>query len=464
MLQTHFSKEGMMNYMVMNYEEPWEINYQNNLFQYHKVPYFLQYELREINEVYSVYYRLIYRTTIQAVEGHLPFTLKRLMNMAASIIGVMETVEEYLLEQNGILWRTDCIFLEADTGKLQFCYCPVAGEDTGTIKEFLTEIIQLVDKKDEEAVLFILRFYDLITEPDCTLEVLQEFRKNQIEGKDQIEGMVQGFQKEQTENPAAGNHSLAEYNGDAQLEEKGGAGERIVRGMLILVAGINLILIFCLLLNILTYHYMRYLFISMGALIFFTIIYMHVTKEESPDEIMKEYFENREPEEWQKAENAFHHREKKDDNRKQKDTLNVTEKKIPDNTLQTGQWGETSVLSAVSMENKDKVIAEETQGHLYLESFEKGKYPPIYIGNKSVVLGCMAEGCNYILQDRGISRMHAKIMEKADGVYLLDLNSTNGTYLNGEIIKSGEDYKLEEGDMVAFAKSEFYVAVTSCDV
>ena len=49
-------------------------------------------------------------------------------------------------------------------------------------------------------------------------------------------------------------------------------------------------------------------------------------------------------------------------------------------------------------------------------------------------------------------------MKKPDGLYLLDLNSTNGTYLNGEIIESGRDYKLEEGDMVTFALTEFYVA------
>ena len=50
-------------------------------------------------------------------------------------------------------------------------------------------------------------------------------------------------------------------------------------------------------------------------------------------------------------------------------------------------------------------------------------------------------------------------MEKADGIYLLDLNSTNGTCLNGEPIEAGKDYKIEEGDLVAFAKCEYYVVL-----
>lgn len=54
--------------------------------------------------------------------------------------------------------------------------------------------------------------------------------------------------------------------------------------------------------------------------------------------------------------------------------------------------------------------------------------------------------------------MHAKLMHKEDGIYLLDLNSTNGTYINGELVDGGQDYKLEEGDLIAFAQSQFYVA------
>ena len=109
-------------------------------------------------------------------------------------------------------------------------------------------------------------------------------------------------------------------------------------------------------------------------------------------------------------------------------------------------------------EDKTAIVIEDYNEHLYLESIEKGKYEPIRIRKQSVVLGTMADSCNYTLMARGISRMHAKLMEKADGLYLLDLNSTNGTYLNGEMIESGQDYKLEEGDMVAFALSEFFVA------
>lgn len=219
------------------------------------------------------------------------------------------------------------------------------------------------------------------------------------------------------------------------FEEEQSMGLKIVKAFLVIIALINILLIVCLLFNILTYDYMRYLFITMGLLILATIIYMNVQKEESPDEMMQAYFKEQEKEEWKKQEQS---------NGRQESKIVI--------------YGETTVLSEEGKSFTKEIAVEKEKHRLYLEALEQGKYDPIHIHN-SVVLGCMEEGCNYILKDRGISRMHAKLMEKPDGFYLLDLNSTNGTYLNGQMLESGEDYKIEEGDHIAFAKSEFYAAV-----
>ncbi len=431
MFQIHFSKEGLANYMVVDCKEPWDTGYQSNLFQYHRVPYFLPFEMREVDSFFSVYYRLHYRTTVRSVEGHLPFTLNRLKNMVKSVIGVLETAEEYLLEPEGILWRTDSVFLEADTGKLQFCYCLADEGNMGNMKEFLTEIVQMVNKAEEAAVLLILQFYDLVTEPDCTMEALQGFRKKwlQEDGREELEEGGKEADETQSEKSYGKDRFLFPSVSDDSKKRK--IGEQIVKGMLVLTAGSNIILIMGLLLNLLTYDYMRFLFFTLGALILVTVIYMQMSKEESADEIMKEYFENQELKEESEMQETV-------------------------GGEQSPAWGETGILMD-SLPDREKIVKEK-KGRLYLEPMEQERYQPIHIKEKSIVLGSMAEGCDYRLQEKGVSRIHAKIMDKGDGIYLLDLNSTNGTYLNGEMIKCGQDYKLEEGDMVAFAKSEFYVA------
>lgn len=465
MSQVYFKKEGLVNYMVMPCEYELEENYQSCLLQYHQVPHFLPYEIRQMDRQQCVYYKLKYKTTLKSVLGHLKLTFDRLQNMAASIIGAMEMVEEYLLEQDGIVWSTDQIFLEADTGNLQFCYCPIPEREKGSLRDLLTELIQAVDKKEEKSILFILEFYNMVTEPDCSLEHLkgyvgkkntisEPFESSNLRGQDEQSDFESGFITGMEKNKK-------------EPEEKEPPAERIVRTMLIIAAIINIVLIASLLFDLLTYDCVRYLFISLGALIVLTIAYMNVSKEETPDEIMQAFFEDNEVGTVRKEEFLNEREEEKKEYFTNVEGLSQNQEK----TLESkgvckekemiATCGETSILTDGCEDEESKrntIFVENYDKHLYLESMEKGKYEPIYMDKKSVVLGTMPDSCNYTLKARGISRMHAKLMKKPDGLYLLDLNSTNGTYLNGEIIESGRDYKLEEGDMVTFALTEFYVA------
>lgn len=485
MSQICFKKEGMTNYMVMPCEYGLEEGYQSCLLKYHAVPYFLQYEVRELDGEQSLYYRLKYRTTLRSVLGHLQLNRIRLENMAASIVGVMEMAEEYLLEQDGIIWRTDRIFLEADTGKLHFCYCPVKEEEKGSIKDLLTEIIQAADKRDEKSILFILQFYNIVTEADCSLDDLKRFMKNNVveveadvlqaddlryqDESVNLQKQEERYKtnKEMDDNSAAEHSSIkVKRNNNKEFNDKDTMGERIVKILLIITAGINFILIASLIFNILTYDYTRYLLISMAVLIILTIVYMHLSKEESADEIMQAYFENSK-EEFMKEKDCPNdiREEKRAESSKKKEELKVMDRALPGIESSSLIGGETSVLIGENQkeetDTRNSIVVENCDKQLFLESMEKGRFAPIYINKNSVVLGTMEDSCNYTLAARGVSRMHAKLMKKEDGLYLLDLNSTNGTYLNGEMVESGQEYKLEEGDMVAFALSEFYVSSES---
>lgn len=57
-----------------------------------------------------------------------------------------------------------------------------------------------------------------------------------------------------------------------------------------------------------------------------------------------------------------------------------------------------------------------------------------------------------VLEDFTVSRMHARISKEADGMYLEDLNSTNGTCKNGLRLEPYEKRKLEAGDEIKIGK------------
>lgn len=57
--------------------------------------------------------------------------------------------------------------------------------------------------------------------------------------------------------------------------------------------------------------------------------------------------------------------------------------------------------------------------------------------------------CEIMLAERVVSREHATIERRADGYYLFDKQSKNGTYLNGEPVTNGR--RMQDGDEIQIA-------------
>ena len=54
-----------------------------------------------------------------------------------------------------------------------------------------------------------------------------------------------------------------------------------------------------------------------------------------------------------------------------------------------------------------------------------------------------------------VSRIHAKIRKREGEYYLTDLNSRNGTSVNGKILKGDEEYCLQDQDQIDFAQARY---------
>lgn len=54
-----------------------------------------------------------------------------------------------------------------------------------------------------------------------------------------------------------------------------------------------------------------------------------------------------------------------------------------------------------------------------------------------------------------ISRIHARIRQREGEYFLTDLNSRNGTSVNGRMLKEEEEYMLQNEDEVDFAQARY---------
>ena len=73
------------------------------------------------------------------------------------------------------------------------------------------------------------------------------------------------------------------------------------------------------------------------------------------------------------------------------------------------------------------------------------------------VLGSRQDCVDILLNDRSVSRMHAQIDEAQGKLFLYDLNSTNGTFVNGQRVIA-EEREIKEGDEIQIGNVRFVLA------
>jgi hypothetical protein len=73
------------------------------------------------------------------------------------------------------------------------------------------------------------------------------------------------------------------------------------------------------------------------------------------------------------------------------------------------------------------------------------------------IIGKSSKSCDFCIDSAVISRVHMRITEELDDFYIEDLNSTNGTFLNGEKLSPHEPKPITAGDKITMANIDFLV-------
>ena len=109
-----------------------------------------------------------------------------------------------------------------------------------------------------------------------------------------------------------------------------------------------------------------------------------------------------------------------------------------------------SVQKSITQENN---TAYAVKKKAFLHRIKDDEF--ILIAKTPFLIGKQAEAVNYcIMHNKSVSRVHASI-QKHNGSYILyDMNSVNGTYLNGERLKT-DPKMIKHGDRIQIANEAF---------
>lgn len=119
--------------------------------------------------------------------------------------------------------------------------------------------------------------------------------------------------------------------------------------------------------------------------------------------------------------------------------------------LCSGRYGDIDVTNIDDMENYKNRL------RLCVLKATDFYHKDIVVNKQSYIIGKKKEIVDYCIDEDGASRQHCKITVNETGVFLEDLNSTNGTMVNGIRIFPEQYIPLRVGDCITVAAVTFMV-------
>lgn len=93
----------------------------------------------------------------------------------------------------------------------------------------------------------------------------------------------------------------------------------------------------------------------------------------------------------------------------------------------------------------------------YLEYYVNGVMSRVKLNRPSTLIGRLSSQVDFAVSNPKVGKIHAEFLNQGGAIYVKDLNSKNGTYINrsGQRINSNIPYPLKDNDRISLADSEF---------
>ena len=330
---------------------------------------------------------------------------------------ILKGAEEYLLEKEGFLLSPEYIYRDLETDELFCLYLPGLEEEPDLGKERYRELADfLLDKtehKDEHAVNCVYQFYKMSKETYFSFEAFLSFLEKE-------ELLFQAEKKRREERKSV--MEMESHNGGREMVEEDYSRKLHVyeekeiesdsKGIrwlpVIMMAGIG----FCLLALYLFVPYLRYfaLYLLLPGICFIVVAVVLGGKN------VYGIYQNKKETDWILP------------------AEEVTVEEYFDDVL----------------DNETVYFEDELCYHL---KWKEGHFSKeFYLKEFPVTVGKMKGSVGLCIEDASISRLHACFKEQGKEIVLQDLDSTNGTYVNGKRLAPGEVTVIRRSDEIQFGK------------
>ena len=454
-MRAEYKRDMNHNYLILYGED--EINtdsYQVRMLVGNVIPSLLKCRIQGMDGRFLVYFDITSKQALSVLYEEKKMGVEDLRLIFGGFVKAMEDAAEYLMNPGQFIISPEYIYTDIEKQEIYFCMMPGYEKDIKEQFQFLTEyILPKIDHQDQDAVILGYGVYKRAMEDSFHLEhIKEELYKTQGQ---------QGTTTTKAEQMKTESEQRQESE-DFNLEEEGfweneeinqefvRDGEKSKRLSLPQKTGV-IVLAAILLCGIAATTLMGYLpYLETGTILGIIIVlvacvmlFVYVSKiKKKPGALRQGREEERDKpkgitgkvptDQTDQSQNTI------------KSVVKSTNKPVVKSSQLHADYGETVVLSAGAV-----------SGPASLVSKEPGELATIYINEDLTVIGKLETACDAVISLPTVSRIHAKIRKKEDAYYLTDMNSRNGTAVNGRLLLPDEEYRLEPEDEVDFAQARY---------
>ena len=482
-MYAEYKRDVSHNYLILREEE--KVNtasYQVRMLTGNVIPSILKCRLQGLDGNLLFYYDITSRQSLASFYEQRKFHRKDLHMLFGGFIRVMEEMAEFLMNTDQLLLCPEYIFLDIEKREVKFCCLPDYHHPIQEQFRELTEyLLPRLDHEDPQAVSMGYGVYRKAMETGFQLEHIKEaiYQNREVTGKNDNKDSAQKQGQKPPENNLDGADNFGEkiqekadvsHLLETDVENKTSKRKKDKKkeesdfqkssnewtGALLCVFTAAVLIILLIL------RYLGYLpgipaeAIFGGAIILLALaafLSWTAEKKKQKKQMSAEWRKKVKRELDDTYESSSEKRRKERNSEDLYEADSVQEKmpewgdgkyKMPEQTGETENYGETVVLSA-----------GQTEGPASLVSREPGELATIYLDRDLMVIGKMENAADAVISLPTVSRIQAKIRKVDEEYYLSDLNSRNGTSVNGRLLKTGEEYQLQDEDQVEFAQARY---------
>lgn len=418
MFQVKYYKDYQHNYLIIKCKEEKGIgSYQRKMITSNTIKGLLICQERHINGDTLLYYEITSKQSLESIYASKSVNLEVLQDFFLQLKLVYDILQKYLLNESSLVLSPEYIYRDMESGDFFFLYYPE--EENNTFIHLMDFFAEKVSEEDTEAVETVYKIADLIHKEQFVIdEVLEWFQDySNVSGQPPV---MQKNMPEYEETYTDSEEDMYEKN-----REENTSGKRNLSKWTLFPAILGVVMAGSLLYFMYGYNLteMGKILLVIGWCIVIFLLgiailgYWAGNREkmdiEMPEEKAKEF-----PGEIMNYERTFRN-------------------------TKAAECGNTVYIPWI----------DNCENRLY--GVDKGNKYHIDLGKLPLTVGKMAGAVDMVINETGISRMHAKFSKTGNKIYITDLNSTNGTFKNGLRLEPNASEMIEPGDEIRLGKLKF---------